>query len=257
MTKIIYSDDARKDKALRKKYERMFPELAISPRIRSFNLSEKEPFKKITDDLFSLIEFYQFTRISVLELLVCINLLEKFKISELDKDDSRVKSTFSAILFFLLLYFHDYTNRVYVFNEKCKFILKTCPGLNKSGIRRLLSSEELLILQGKFRLNYVHSLRTIKTFHSLLSNEIVFCYERSGEVQIFKPKYFRNLTEASFAILTQAITSTIEEFNKLVEPLLKDRKLIMAQYEWRRGTAKTKKSILKRGRTWGRFFVSK
>ena len=74
MSKIIYSNDSHNEKALRKKYDRIFPDLTIPLRIKSFDLDEKEPFKKITDDLTSLIEFYSFTRICAQELLVCINL---------------------------------------------------------------------------------------------------------------------------------------------------------------------------------------
>lgn len=249
MIKIVYNDE-QKEKILKKKYDRIFPSLIFKTRVSPFDLSVKEPFKKITESIADLIEFYDFSRICVQELWICLNLIDKFEVSNLDKKDSEVDS-FTTLLYFLYLYLYDYINRVYIFDQKVLKLVKSYPRLDIYAVRYLRITKEYSLVQNKFRLNYVHYSKTIRAFRSLLSNEIRFSYEKSGEVELYKPKYFINLVERSFRAFSDIIKNIVEEFNKITQSLLDNQSLMFTKYTTENVRVEKKEKIFaKKEHTW-------
>lgn len=238
MPNINYTEDIRLEEILRKKHEQKLFSIkipAIAVKVR--DLSEDEPLKKTIQHLEDLVEFYNFSIICVQELIVCTSLMGNSMFLKLVKEN-KSQSSINMVIYFFTLYFYDYINRVYVFNEKLEATIKERPELNTKKIKEFRFSKDYLKIQNKFRNNYVHELKLVAVFHSLLSGEIVFSYKKSNKrVEVFKSEYLLTLIENSFTTITKILFNLIKEVN---ESLIGNKELKMVKWNWATGVIQKK-----------------
>lgn len=136
-----------------------------------------------------LIDFVYDTNQWMLELLVC----EKLIAIDYKKE---IYQNIGAKFF--LHYFYDITNRIYVFDQRISEFLRSNPQFKTRKIALYRNNYNYMLMQTKFRMNYVHYNQSLYFNKSLMTFESVLVLDKKSKVEIFG---LSNIVEICFKAL--------------------------------------------------------
>lgn len=90
---------------------------------------------------------------------------------------------------FFLHYFYDFTNRIYVFNQRISLFIRSYPKFKTQELIKSRSNYNYVLMQTKFRMNYVHFNRSLEFRVSLLNMQTFLALSKKTKVEIFNLDY--------------------------------------------------------------------
>lgn len=203
MSKIIYASSSR-EKKLRDRY------------LKKYFISRPQEFEKylsgnaetvwLFNNAKDLLDFYLLTKKWAIESIVCLDILP-----DAGSEWKHGKYTNGDIFDFFQLYFFDFANRLYIFNEWITELMTKGFILDEKLVEKFRTLESYKLFQEKFRRNYTHNLKG-KNFMarvSLITGDLLFTYDKSGTSEVYKPRYIKKLIEQSLSLIRKITLDTI------------------------------------------------